>query len=92
MFTIAETDHIGKPALLELIEDNFGIDDEMKDRLDTEYNRDELVTLLTLYYVKQEISDVFTDGDAEKFVDLTEDSREISEALHRYMTQEEGAS
>jgi DNA-binding Lrp family transcriptional regulator len=92
MFTIAETDHIGKPALLELIEDNFGIDDEMKDRLDTEYDRDELVTLLTLYYVKQEISDVFTDGDAEKFVDLTEDSREISEALHRYMTQEEGAS
>jgi DNA-binding Lrp family transcriptional regulator len=88
LFTITDREYIAKPALLELMQAKFGMDTDLRERLDEEYSRDELVTLLTLYYVKREIAEVFPDEDAAKFVDLTENSTEITEALHRYMTRE----
>lgn len=89
MFPVNEEISAGKPAVIELMKDRFDLEDDTVELLSEEYSRAELVTLVTLYYVKREISDVFTEDTVEKFVDLADSNEKLSEALNRYMLKDD---
>ncbi len=87
MFPVNEDISAEKPAVIELIKDRFELDGDTVEMLSDEYTRPELVTLITLYYVKREISDVFTEDTVDKFVDLADSNEKLSNALHQYMLE-----
>ncbi len=91
MFPVDDELSAGKEAILELMTDRFELDAETVDTLSEEYSRKELVTLITLYYVKREISGVFKEDTVEKFVDLADSNEKLSKALHQYMLEEDAS-
>lgn len=85
VFSDEDKPRIGKKAMLELMQEKFGIEEGNKEQLDTEYSRDELLTLLVIYYVRNEIVDAFTNKNVEELLDMVKVDGDLSEALRNYI-------
>ncbi len=72
---------LSKPVLTELIRNHFDLDTSIKHRLRDEYTHEELTTFITLYYIKRQVADVFSDETAEKLAELAQRSEEIEAAF-----------
>lgn len=88
IFAHQEETPIGKNALIELIHDRFELGKDTKEMMQREYSRDELIMLMTLYYVRREVAESFTQENVKKFASLADKNMELSEVLSRYMKNE----
>lgn len=70
-----------KPVLAELICTHLDLDQNVKETLIDQYSTPELETFLTLYYLREQVSDVFS-ADAERFEELMENSDAIDSSLY----------
>jgi hypothetical protein len=76
-----------KPVLSELIRNHFDLDTDIKHRLQDEYTHEELTTFLTLYYIKRQVADVFSNETAEKLAELAQRSDEVEAAFGQNMLE-----
>lgn len=88
MFSDDATD-LSKSALVELMKAEFELDDETKSFIATEYTKEELSTLLAVYYVKQRVVDVFDDANMDKFADLAGKSEKMADAISQGLLSNE---
>jgi hypothetical protein len=79
---------LSKPVISELIRNHFDLNPEIKQTLLEEYTSDELATFLTLYYVKRQVADVFSDESAEKLAELAEHSEEVEAAFGQNLLED----
>ncbi len=76
----AEERRLSKEEIIELICDEFTIGDDMRTPLDT-YGREELLTFLLLYFVRDDTFDLLSDNALDTVSQLAEDCPQIAQAL-----------
>lgn len=67
-------------ALAEMVTDEFGLDDHTEQTVD-HYHRDELLTLLGLYFLGKESEQVRNDAERRKFQEIIREQQEIGAAI-----------
>lgn len=82
IFRGAAPEHnLDRDALIELIGDEFELGTEGQNLLHNEYNREELLTFLTLYYVKGELEDILHQDNVQKFEALAQHNDAVADVV-----------
>lgn len=78
---------MGKPAILELMQERFDLAEDIREDL-RQLGRGELVILLTLYYVREEITDVLSQDHMDRFCAIVDTDTELAESIRQYFSQQ----
>lgn len=83
IFAAERVEGLSKAALIRLMQEEFGLDDDICQRMEADYSRDELVMLLGMHFAEQQATDIFDDDKLRALRDTMADQETIIDMVKR---------